>query len=80
MAINFHLKEFCLPFTGEPSEMQKLNSKMQRLRGWEILDLTEKQFNDWKTQEKIDNIKGWLKEAYARQVKAGNALAYRKPI
>ena len=53
---------------------------MMRLQGWEVLDLSEKQFRDWKTQEKVDNVKGWLKEALDRQVKKGNAKYWKAPI
>lgn len=80
VAINFHVKDLCLPFTDEPSEMQKLPSKMLRLQNWEVLDLSEKEFRDWKTDEKMTNLKGWLKEAYERQVTAGHALPISKPI
>ena len=69
-----------MPFTKEPSEMQKLNSKLLKMQGWEVLDLSEKQFKEWKTQEKADNIKGWIKEALNRQVERGNAIYYSKPI
>lgn len=51
--------------------MQKLASKVLKLEGWEILDLTEREFNDWTYDERINNIKGWLKEAKNRQVKKG---------
>jgi hypothetical protein len=33
---------------------------------WEILDLSEKEFDNWTTKEKIENVKGWLKEAKER--------------
>ena len=31
----------------------------------------EKQFDDWKRDEKIENVKGWLKEAKEKQIKKG---------
>mmetsp|Transcript_8571 Transcript_8571/g.14464 ORF Transcript_8571/g.14464 Transcript_8571/m.14464 type:complete len:98 (+) Transcript_8571:1896-2189(+) len=72
IAVQYHLKEQCRFFTQEPSELKKLTSKLMRYQGWEVLDLTEKQFNDWKTQEKTDNLRGWLKEAKERQIQNGN--------
>lgn len=42
-----------------------------KLDGWEILDLSEREFNNWTYYERVDNIKGWLKEAKERQVKKG---------
>ena len=51
--------------------MQKLASKIMKLEGWEVLDLSEKEFENWTYNQRIDNIKGWLKEAKARQVKKG---------
>lgn len=60
----------CRPFSRQPSERQKL-SKILAHEGWEILDLSEKDFNNWTHQEKVQNVKGWLKEAKARQVERG---------
>jgi len=34
-----------------------------KLHDWEVLDLAEEEFRDWKTADKVDNIKGWLQEA-----------------
>jgi hypothetical protein len=68
IAINYHVESKCLPFTKNASEMQKLCAKMMRLQDWEVLDLSEKEFRDWKTQEKVDNVKGWLKEAKEKQI------------
>ena len=44
----------------------KLASKLLKYEGWEILDLSQTDFDDWKQQEKIDEVKGWLKEAKDR--------------
>jgi hypothetical protein len=55
----------CRPFSKQPSEKQKL-SKLLAHEGWEILDVSEKDFNNWTREEKVENIKGWLKEAKAR--------------
>ena len=52
--------------TEEPNNLKNLTSKLMRYQDWEVLDLTEKQFKDWKIQEKIDEVKGWLKEAKAK--------------
>lgn len=49
IAINYHVESKCLPFTKEPSEMQKLNAKMMRTLGWEVLDLSEKEYKSWVT-------------------------------
>jgi hypothetical protein len=49
IAINYHVKNRGVPFTHEPSEMQKLDSKILRFENWEVLDLSEKQFEDWLT-------------------------------
>lgn len=51
--------------------MQRLSQKVLKHEGWEILDLTEREFNAWTFDQRIDNVKGWLKEAKARQVKKG---------
>ena len=51
--------------------MMKMPSKILKHKGWEVLDLSEKDFKNWKTEEKIDNVKGWLKEAKQRQIKKG---------
>jgi len=39
--------------------------------GWEILELSEHEFNEWTRDDKIENVKGWLKEAKAKQVEKG---------
>jgi hypothetical protein len=42
---------------------------MMKHQGWEILELSEKEFNSWETHNKVNNIKSWLKEAKERQAK-----------
>jgi hypothetical protein len=51
--------------------LQKLAGKVLKYDGWEVLDLSELEFNDWTFDERVANIKGWLKEAKARQVQKG---------
>jgi hypothetical protein len=51
--------------------MQKLPSKIMKLEGWEILNLTEKEFKNWTYEERIDQIKGWLRAARERQIAKG---------
>jgi len=36
--------------------MQKLSAKVLKYEGWEILDLTEKEFKNWTYDERIKNI------------------------
>jgi len=64
------LEKLCRPFSKQPSQKQKL-TKLLAHEGWEILDVSEKDFNNWSREEKVENIKGWLKEAKARQVERG---------
>jgi len=59
--------------------MQKLAQRVLKLHDWEILDLGEEEFRDWKTQDKVDNIKGWLQEAKNKQVERGFVDAEWKP-
>lgn len=42
-----------------------------KLEGWEILNLTEKEFKNWTYEERIDQIKGWLRAARERQIAKG---------
>lgn len=63
IVINYHLKNLIPPFQTEPSELQKLPGKILKLYGWDILDLSEYEYSDWSRHDKIENIKGWLKEA-----------------
>jgi hypothetical protein len=53
------------------TEMQKLSQKVLKYEGWEVLDLTEKEFRSWTYDERIKNIQGWLREAKERQIKKG---------
>ena len=76
IAINYYIKDHCKPFSHQPNELQKLGSKILRYENWEILDLSEKDFEDWRTQEKVDEIKGWLIEAKDRQIKKGVLKIY----
>lgn len=48
IAINFHLSKF-IPTEGGTgaTEMQRLAAKVLKHEGWEILDLTEREFNSW---------------------------------
>lgn len=71
IAINYHLNNFVIPDHDKASAMQQLPAKILKLEGWEILDLTEKEFNNWTYQERVDNIKGWLRAAKAKQVEKG---------
>jgi hypothetical protein len=66
IAINYHLKKLIPSESTTPTEMQRLSSKVLKHQGWEILDLSEQEFKNWTFNERIDNIKGWLKEAKAR--------------
>lgn len=71
IAINFHLQSLTKSDDSMPSEMQKLPAKMMKLEGWEIYDLSEKEFKSWNYQERVDNIKNWLKAAKQRQIEKG---------
>jgi len=47
--------------------MQKLPSKILKFEGWEILDLAEAEFKTWDYEDRIKQIKGWLKAALEKQ-------------
>lgn len=70
IGIQFHLKKHLKP-DGQTSEMQKLASKIMKFEGWEIMNLSEAEFKEWTYEERMDNIKGWLREAKVRQVEKG---------
>ena len=42
-----------------------------KYEGWEVYELSEQDFSVWTRDEKISNIKGWLKEAKLRQAATG---------
>ena len=46
-------------------------AKIMKLEGWEIYDLSEKEFKTWDYNDRVSNIKGWLKEAKQRQIEKG---------
>lgn len=72
IAINFHLERFCPRDRPEKAtEMQKLSAKVLKHEGWEVLDLTEKEFKAWTFDQRVANVTGWLKEAKDRQIKKG---------
>ncbi len=71
IAINYHLDNTLIYGKKEPTELQKLSGKLMNYEGWEVLELSELEFNDWTYEERINNIKGWIKEAKQRQVKKG---------
>jgi hypothetical protein len=57
IAINFHLEKYTPRERAErANEMQKLSAKVLKYEGWEILDLTEKEFKNWTYDERIKNI------------------------
>lgn len=66
IAINYHLESLTKSSDHMPSEMQKLPAKILKGEGWQIYDLSEKEFNAWSYQERVDNIKDWLKAAKER--------------
>lgn len=51
--------------------MQMLPSKILKLQNWEILDLTEEEFNSWTYDQRLANVQGWLKAAKEKQIKKG---------
>lgn len=71
IAINYHLAKLTKREDHQPSELQKLPTKMLKYQGWEILDLSEAEFQSWDYQDRVNNIKGWLKEAKQRQIDKG---------
>jgi len=46
--------------------MQRLPSKIMKYEGWEILDLTEAEFKSWTYDQRVEQVKGWLREARLR--------------
>jgi hypothetical protein len=52
VAIQFHLEKFSKP-DKKVSEMQKMSTKMLKLEGWEILDLSEAEFKSWDYKDRI---------------------------
>jgi len=71
IAINYFLSCQLPDENKKPTEMQKLASKVLKYEGWEILDLTEREFKNWTYHERVQNIVGWVKEAKQRQIKKG---------
>ena len=62
-----------------PSEMQKLPAKILKHDGWEIYDLSEKEFKSWDYNDRVKNIKDWLRAAKDRQIEKGIVPAV-KPV
>lgn len=57
IAINFHLEKFMPSERPEKAtEMQKLSAKVLKHEGWEVLDLTEKEFKSWTFDQRISNV------------------------
>ena len=71
IAINYHLDRLTKSSDSMPSEMQKLPAKVLKGEGWQIYDLSEKEFNSWDYQDRINNIKDWLRAAKQRQIENG---------
>lgn len=71
IAINFHLKKFVRSNSSEASQMQKLPAKVLKGEGWQIWDLCESEFESWDYQDRVDNIKNWLRAAKERQIENG---------
>ena len=51
--------------------MQKLPAKVLKGEGWQIYDLSEKEFESWDYEDRVKNIKDWLRAAKDRQVENG---------
>ncbi len=47
IAINFHIEKTLIYGRPEPTEFQRLAGKLLKYEGWEILDLSELEFNTW---------------------------------
>ena len=71
IAINYHLIKYTKSADGQPSEMQNLSNKVLKLQGWQIYDLSEKEFETWDYKERVTNIKEWLRAAHERQIVNG---------
>ena len=51
--------------------MQKLSAKVLKGEGWQIYDLSEKEFSSWDYEDRVKNIKDWLRAAKDRQIENG---------
>ena len=71
IAINYHLNKFTKSSDQQPSELQKLPAKILKGEGWQVYDLSEKEFESWDYNDRISNIKEWLKAAKERQIVNG---------
>jgi len=71
IAINYHLNKFTKSSDSQPSQMQKLPAKVLKGEGWQVWDLSEKEFHEWDYQDRVNNIKEWLKAANQRQIDNG---------
>lgn len=49
IAINYHLTRMSKPFDSKASQRQRLANIVLKQEGWEIWDLTEKEFSEWET-------------------------------
>lgn len=70
IGINLHLDKFCKP-DGKASELLKLSSKIMNLQGWEIMNLEQSEFKNWEYNDRVANVKAWLREAKQRQIEKG---------
>jgi hypothetical protein len=48
--------------------MQKLPEIVLSKEGWEILDLSQAEFETWDFETRVTTIKTWLKQARERQM------------
>ena len=71
IAIQYHPKTHCKPFSHQPSAMLKLQAKIMRYENWEILDLSEFDFKEMDYQVKVDTLRQWLRSAKERQLENG---------
>lgn len=71
LAINFHLNKFTKSSDSKPSEMQRLPAKVLKGEGWQVYDLSEKEFDSWDYADKVKNIKAWIKAAVEKQIENG---------
>lgn len=63
IAIQYHLKESCLPFSLRATARQKLPSKLMKYDGWKILDMTSDEFTEFDSVDRDAYMRQWITTA-----------------
>lgn len=71
IAINYYSDPECLPQERRLSARQKLDGKIMGYEGWEVLNISQKEHEDFLTEDRLKFYRDWIVTAKEKQIEKG---------